>query len=144
MIKLNLGCGNYHKIDYINIDIDEKVKPDLQMDLTKEQLPFKDNSVYHIFSNHFFEHITKEETSFLLKELNRVLMNNGFIKICVPHYLNPVAYQYEHKQIFSEQYFIENNFFDFTYRLSYRRYKFIVIPCNIYFTLEKKNIIKTV
>ena len=134
MIKLNLGCGNYHLDGYINIDKDPNVSPNEIIDLGYSILPYKNKTVDYVFSNH----ITKDETDFLLKELHRVLKDDSIIDICVPHYLNPVAYQCLHKQRYSEQYFIGNDLFDFIYKLSFRRYKFSIVPCNIFFTLRKK------
>ena len=110
MTSLNLGCGNAKMDDFINIDFDEKVKPDLNINLGNSVLPYSDESVDYVYSNHFFEHITREETNFLLKELYRVLKKGSCIEICVPHYLNPVAYQNAHKQKFSEQYFRGNGY----------------------------------
>lgn len=125
--------------DFINIDFDEKVNPDLNINLGNSILPYSDNSIDYIYSNHFFEHITIDETNFLLKELFRVLKDGSIINICVPHYLNPVAYQNAHRQRFSEQYFRCNKLFDYTYKMSFRIYKFSIIPCNIYFSLIKKH-----
>jgi len=47
-------------------------------------IPFADDSVPNIFSSHFFEHLSKEEGEFLLRESYRVLCSNGIIRICVP------------------------------------------------------------
>jgi predicted SAM-dependent methyltransferase len=63
------------KAGWINIDIDERA--DLQLDL-RANLPFPDNSVSFIYSEHFFEHLEyPRDTSTFLKESLRVLIPKG-------------------------------------------------------------------
>ena len=47
-------------------------------------IPFEDNSVPHIFSSHFLEHLTRQQGDFLLSESYRVLRPGGIIRLCVP------------------------------------------------------------
>lgn len=47
-------------------------------------IPFPDNSVNNIYSSHFFEHLFREKTVFLVSESFRVLKYGGRIRICVP------------------------------------------------------------
>ena len=51
-IKLNLGAGEKKLDGHINIDIDPGCKPDLVLDLSKNALPFKDNSVDEVVALH--------------------------------------------------------------------------------------------
>jgi predicted SAM-dependent methyltransferase len=48
------------------------------------KLPFKDNSVDYIFSEHTLEHFTYEHAEKILKECRRVLGPAGIIRISVP------------------------------------------------------------
>jgi len=146
-MKLNLGCGTYKLDDYINIDIDKSVNPNIICNLGGDILPFKDNSVDYVYSKHFLEHLVQEETKHLLMELYRICKNKSLIDFIVPHYMNPVAYQLGHRQRISENYFdVFKKFFDVDYHVSLQRYRpkykrlplpfLMIIPCNIYFTLE--------
>lgn len=91
LVKLNLGCFQDMFYDgWINIDIlDLKVFAEqqayefIQQDLT-QGIPFQDNSVDIIMSNHLIEHITREEGKQLLKECYRVLKPGGIIRFSTP------------------------------------------------------------
>lgn len=47
-------------------------------------LPFPNNSIPHVFSSHFFEHVNKKDAQHLLAESFRVMKPQGIIRICVP------------------------------------------------------------
>lgn len=47
-------------------------------------IPFKDNSIDFIFTSHFLEHLTENQTRKLIKDCFRVLKKNGIIRIIVP------------------------------------------------------------
>jgi len=80
--NVQLGCGNHLLKDYINIDINEKA--DIYWDIRKS-LPFKDNSINRIFSEHVFEHIDYPiSVNKLLEESYRVLKRDGECIIGVP------------------------------------------------------------
>lgn len=80
--KLHLGCGN-RKIDgWINIDL---ANSDLNLDLSKGRLPFENESVEAVVSQHFFEHLSLDEELLpLLFEIFRVMKPNGEIWLSVP------------------------------------------------------------
>lgn len=79
MLKLNLGCGNVYLNGWVNIDLDSE-KADLKHDLTKP-LPYEDNTVDFIYSEHFIEHITVKQGVVLLKECRRVLKPGGVARV---------------------------------------------------------------
>ena len=81
--KLHLGCGNIIFPGWLNIDLDSATA-DINLDLT-EPLPFVGGSVTHIFSEHFIEHITREEAVSFLIECRRILAENGIIRIITPN-----------------------------------------------------------
>lgn len=91
MKKLNLGAGNKTKVDYINIDKFNFPNIDLVLDLEKENLPFVDNSINEVFSEHFFEHIVNFEH--LINEIYRVLKVDGILKFTVPSSNSAGAFQ---------------------------------------------------
>ena len=67
---------------WMNIDLDAP-EADLQLDLT-ELLPFESNSVKYIFSEHFIEHVTRDEAITCLQECRRVLADNGVARFTTP------------------------------------------------------------
>lgn len=81
-MKLNLGCGMRYTQGYVNIDISEKVKADLILDLEDGKLPYKDNSVDEIQAKHLLEHIRNLIP--LMNECYRVLARKGMFHIVVP------------------------------------------------------------
>ena len=84
-MKLNLGCGPrlFHLPGWVNIDKNPDCGPNLLMDLTKN-LPYENNSVDFIVTEHFLEHITRIQADFLMSECYRVLKVGGVIRINVP------------------------------------------------------------
>lgn len=52
----------------------------------KSTLPYKTNSIKHVYSSHFFEHINDETTKTLFAECYRVLRSEGVIRIAVPDF----------------------------------------------------------
>lgn len=83
MLKLNLGCGRHTLKGWINYDIENH--PDVKfLDLSHGRLPHVDKSVDYIFSEHFIEHITKEQARRLIGECFRVLKPTGVLRIVTP------------------------------------------------------------
>ena len=91
LVKLNLGSFLDMFYDgWINIDIldlngfAESQKYDFkQHDITKG-LPYADNSVDIIMSNHMLEHLTRQEGENLMRECHRVLKPGGVVRISTP------------------------------------------------------------
>jgi predicted SAM-dependent methyltransferase len=81
--KLHLGCGNVSLAGWVNIDLDSPVA-DMNMDFTLP-LPFADKSISHIFSEHFIEHITRQQAVSFLGECKRALSKNGVIRVSTPN-----------------------------------------------------------
>jgi predicted SAM-dependent methyltransferase len=107
--KINLGCGLQCPADWINIDssfgvkvarspfkkllyalLPKSILPNVAwpknavwMDITKP-FSFESNSIDHVYSSHTLEHLSYEETAFVLKESYRVLKPGGVIRIIVP------------------------------------------------------------
>ena len=64
----------------------------INQDALKYIKSLKDSSVREVYSRHFIEHIDYSYLQKLLKELDRVLVKNGYITFIVPHYSNPYFY----------------------------------------------------
>ncbi len=86
-IFLNIGCGNCKLNGFINIDLEPTA--DLQLDV-RNGLPFDDDSVDGIYSEHFIEHLTQSEAVAFLRECRRILKYEGALRISTPDLSNSV------------------------------------------------------
>jgi SAM-dependent methyltransferase len=105
--ELNIGAGKTYIPGFVNVDISDRA--DVTLDLSKDPLPFADDSVSTVFSAATLEHIP--EYLFALKEIHRVLRHDGELLLKLPyvtlteaHLINPY-----HLHNFSERSF---SFFD--------------------------------
>jgi predicted SAM-dependent methyltransferase len=80
--KLHMGCGSQIFDGWINADMNPK--GDFTLDL-REGLPFRDESLWLVYSEHTLEHFYREhDAPFLLKECFRCLEPGGRIRITIP------------------------------------------------------------
>jgi len=84
MIRLHLGCGNRKRKGWVNIDIDDKVNPDIVAD-AKDLNMFEDEAVDEIDCCHLFEHLSYSDAITALKEWHRVLRNGGKLSLELPN-----------------------------------------------------------
>jgi predicted SAM-dependent methyltransferase len=80
-LKLNIGCGKVKYPGWINIDVDSNA--DLVIDV-RSGLPFEENSVDFVYSEHFFEHLTFEESEKVLSYCHKCLKKGSTIRIATP------------------------------------------------------------
>tara|TARA_B100000427_G_C15409097_1_gene551202 strand:- start:386 stop:1009 length:624 start_codon:yes stop_codon:yes gene_type:complete len=91
---LHLGCGPQYKNgttpefmrddwDEVRLDIDETVKPDIIASMTDMSV-VESNSFDAIYSSHNIEHLFAHEVPIALKEMHRVLKDDGFLVITCP------------------------------------------------------------
>ena len=81
IIKLHLGCGGRVFDGWLNCDIN--LQADCYLDLNKT-LPFKNNSVDYIYSEHVLEHFSYNQCKKILQECYRVLKPCGIIRTAMP------------------------------------------------------------
>lgn len=113
-MKLHLGCGNKKIKDYINCDVSKQVKPDKIVDLEKK-LPFENNSVDEIIIEHVLEHVNNFLG--LMEEIYRISKKEGLIKIKVPYFAHPGAFQDPpHVRFFTLKTF---DYFSYRFELNY-------------------------
>lgn len=120
MKKLNLGCGNDIRKDWINLDIIGKKGVNVIHDLNKIPLPFTDNSFDYILCIDVLEHINYFP---LMNELYRILKKNGILMIKVPHFTSRSNYaDPTHINMFSSNtfhYFINQKNFAYERNISF-------------------------
>jgi predicted SAM-dependent methyltransferase len=102
--KLNLGCGFDHLEGFENIDIQPITKPDILLDL-RRNLPYKDNTISFIFSEHTFEHFSPDTLQHLFSECFRTLKPEGKLSFSIPDFtLLTKALLYEEKSKIADLY----------------------------------------
>ena len=82
-LRVHLGCGYRPRKDWINVDQARGPEVQVVWDL-RRGLPFADESCSAVFSEHFIEHITKEDAANLLSECHRVLQAGGVLRLSTP------------------------------------------------------------
>lgn len=80
---LHIGCGHNHIPHFINSDISPTSSEIIRIDATRT-LPFQDNSLDYIFSEHMIEHLSHGKGLHMLRECRRVLKVGGTIRISTP------------------------------------------------------------
>ena len=78
-MKLNLGSGDHPVPGWVNIDAFGGARADMFADL--RHLPFRDDSMSHIYAGHVLEHIPPDDLPAVLAEVRRVLAPSG--RFCV-------------------------------------------------------------
>ena len=109
LTKLNLGCGEFPKAGYVNVDFLSVSKPDVRHDLNVFPYPFEDNSFDLIELDHVLEHL--EDPFAVIKELHRISVDGAVVKIAVPHFSRGFTHP-EHKRGFdvSFPYYFQKSF----------------------------------
>jgi len=99
-ICVELGCGPLKQNpDSIGIDLLPLPGVDFVHNIENGLDFIADNTVDEISSSHFLEHLVNFEL--VMKEIHRVLKNDGIHKVTVPHFSNPHYYSdFTHKRFF--------------------------------------------
>lgn len=95
--KLNLGCGEFKKKGYVNVDYYSISEPDIKHNLNDFPYPFNDDEFDLIESSHLLEHL--DNPFMVMKEMHRIAKSNGLIIIKVPHFSRGFTHP-EHKRGF--------------------------------------------
>ncbi|MFZ2169221.1 MAG: methyltransferase domain-containing protein [Methylococcaceae bacterium] len=113
MKNLNLGCGQFPKENYINVDNDPAAKADIYHDLSVQPYPFESESFDQIVMSHILEHLPN--TMDVMRELNRLLKPGAFLTIKVPHFSRGFTH-WDHKRGFdvSFPYYFNKSFPGYT------------------------------
>jgi len=130
--KLNLGCGNDIKKDYINLDKYPLDGVDIIHDIEQIPLPFDDDTFEQILCNDILEHVDYPR---LIIELYRILKKEGILEIRVPHFTARSNYvDPTHKKLFSYRtldFFVKNTKYKlkrpYYYNVAYSKIKTKII-----------------
>jgi len=79
--RLHVGCGDVRLPGWINADVHPSADLVIYM---QRRLPFEDESLDRVFSEHVLEHVSFETGQFFLREAHRVLVPGGVLRIAMP------------------------------------------------------------
>lgn len=132
LLKLHLASGQERKDGFLNVDISEAAKPDKVCDLLTFPLPWAEDSVSEILTEHFLEHIPasnvgetirfapngnladvsshefmgKDFLICFMNECYRILKPGGIMRVVVPAASSDRAYQDPtHRRFIPRQFF---------------------------------------
>lgn len=77
---LNIGCGEDHRPDAWNVDIDPTVDPDEVIDLSETPWPWPDDAFRVVVARHVLEHLDPVPWA----EIRRVLVPDGTLELAYP------------------------------------------------------------
>lgn len=137
MRKLNLGCGNFKKRGFVNVDWDISVQPDLAANLESFPYPFHDNTFDLIEADHVLEHLT--EPFRVMKELHRITKPGGVVHIRVPHFSRAMTHP-QHKRGFDVTF---PYYFDETFQGGFTGVRFFCKKRRLHW-FSQKRLMKTV
>lgn len=82
--KINLGCGEDYRDNWLNVDIRDEVEPDIVMDLDRTPWPFEDDSYEMVLMDNVFEHIEPNSRVDVVNELHRIMKTKGELVMRLP------------------------------------------------------------
>lgn len=108
-MKLNLGCGNYAKEGYVNLDWHPFPGVDVVHDLSVTPYPFDDEVFDLIEADHVLEHLPS--VFIAMREIHRILKPGGRLRIRVPHFTRGFSHP-EHRRGFGATfpYYFDSSF----------------------------------
>ena len=113
-VSLNLGCGKNYKTGFINVDLDQRFKVDLRIDLSKDW-PFHSSSCRLIYAEHFIEHLDYVSGVKLLANCYSALKDNGKLRLVLPDFSRIFSAYVNNDQEFFAPFFDSLNNSDFIY-----------------------------
>ena len=81
--RLHWGCGEVTPAGWINSDLWENPGVDLPADIL-DGLPLPDGSIDYAVSNHALQELDVYDQEVALRELHRVLVDGGVLRLCLP------------------------------------------------------------
>jgi SAM-dependent methyltransferase len=81
--RIELGCGNNKREGFHGLDIVRSPVTDYVANFEVDQLPFPDDSIEYVYSNHTFEHLGYLPN--ILREIVRVCRHDAVVEIWTPY-----------------------------------------------------------
>jgi len=97
LTKLNLGCGDFPKPGFINVDRRAGKGVDVVHDLSILPYPFEDAQFERIEADHVIEHLP--QVFAVMAEFHRLLRPHGILVLRVPHFSRGFSHP-EHRRGF--------------------------------------------
>ncbi len=116
--KLSLGCGEFKKPGYLNVDYGSVSPPDVVHDLNVMPYPFANDDFELVEADHVLEHL--DNPFQVMKEVHRITKDGGKVIIRVPHFSRGFTHP-EHKRGFDVTFPF---YFDPTFLGGYQGVKF--------------------
>jgi len=83
-IRLNIGCGLFHKEGFVDVDRSDSVNADVIADVL--HLPYDSGTVDEIYAGHILEHFTFSTGAKALHHWHDLLKEGGLISVAVPDF----------------------------------------------------------
>ena len=131
---LDLGCGENKVPNSIGLDNVQLPGVDVEHDLLDFPYPFDNESMDKIYLRHVIEHFAIENINFIMNECNRILKNDGFLVITVPHVFSISAFiDPTHRSFFTfgSGYFWDENSSKAYYKEFQMKWKLIKTVCRV-------------
>ena len=132
--KLSLGCGEFKKLGYLNVDYGSVSPLDIVHNLEVIPYPFANDDFELVEANHVLEHL--DNPFQVMKEIHQITKNGGKVVIRVPHFSRGFSHP-EHKRGFDVTF---PYYFDSTFPSGYQgvRYEFERLKIRWFAQLELK------
>jgi len=125
LTKLNLGCGEFKKDGYINVDYYGVTEPDVRHDLNLFPYPFDDNRFTLIEADHLLEHL--DDPFRVMRELYRIARDGCVIRLRVPHFSRGLTHA-EHRRGFDVSFPL---YFDPSFRGGYQGFTLRLVKMSL-------------
>ena len=102
MLKIDAGCGSAKKEGFVGVDIEKFPGVDHVLDLSREKMPFPDQSADYFYSAHFLEHV--EDPVFFLNEVSRVAADGATIEFWTPYGFHRNAFLHGHRMFYTPEF----------------------------------------
>lgn len=79
--RLHVGCGAVKLEGWVNADIDPRAQLIINL---RRRLPFPENALDRIYSEHVLEHVSAEDGVAFLREAYRTLKPGGVMRVAMP------------------------------------------------------------
>lgn len=82
-MRLNVGCGEFYRDGWINVDSFEGLKADQHWSIV-EPWPYSDGEIVEIYAGHVVEHLDEHDAETAFAEALRVLRPGGRLMVVAP------------------------------------------------------------